>query len=276
MKETTYFRLDESRPVMRLYMKGSTRRLSANKLMTELLEQECAENAQLRFNLQGRPYISFGKGDRYKTKGEMEARHGVPLKKMNNRLELTNSKFMLDILNEFELGRNITMADILLSLKSEENTDPDAVLDFAIERVAVIKEEGGSKKQETSQVDPVPETKAESEVTTETEKPTPAPELATVAVVDTREGGEDTSDIWMKVLYTDNGFVIRDDVGIMTSKECVGDELDEVLSKELGSEILGEIEHIDELKVNSFKNFLGWKVSVHIEPIEYGRQFFEN
>lgn len=262
---------EENRPMMRMYMRDGKYFISGNTLTTDLLMQEGAENAELRHNLSGNPYISFGTADRYKTEGEMEARNGYRVIKTGpKRLGFSRKKLILDILDEFELSHDVVKADLYLQLKSEENTDPDAVLDFAIDRVAVIEEEGGSKKQETSQENPVPERTAEAE------KPTSASAMESVAVVDAREGGEDTSDIWMKVLYTDNGFVIRDDVGIMTSKECSGDELGEVLSKELGSEILGEIEHIDELKVNSFKNYLGWKVSVHIEPIEYGRQFFEN
>lgn len=261
---------EENRPMMRMYMRDGKYFISGNTLTTDLLMQEGAENAELRHNLSGNPYISFGTADRYKTEGEMEARNGYRVIKTGpKRLGFSRKKLILDILDEFELSHDVVKADLYLQLKSEENTDPDAVLDFAIDRVAVIEEEGGSKKQETSQENPVPKRKAEAE------KPTHASAMESVAVVDAREGGEDTSDIWMKVLYTDNGFVIRDDVGIMTSKECVGDELGEVLSKELGSEILGEIEHIDELKVNGFKNSIGWKVSVHIEPIEYG-QFFEN
>lgn len=260
--------MDNSVPMMRLYMKNSNSYITCNTLLCELLNQELAVNAALRWNLNGEPYISFGTADRYKTEGEMEARGGYPLiiMKSSRQLGFTRKKLLLAILDEYELGHNVIKADIYLLLKDRANTDRDAVLDFAINRVKVLEEDETAKSE--------PEDVLATDVETQNIASLPAPEPEPKPVP---TPANDIRYARLKIECADNGFLLRDDVG-----NCwVADVSPDDLGKEIGREIYGEIDEAekaimgtDEWKLGSM-TIWGWSVVVAVKAITDPRELHE-
>ena len=253
--------------VLRVNRNGKVGHYTALSMeLNGIVEETGAEYLSLRHTFNGKPYLSLHGSIAEKT--SPETRYPIYKVPVTENAFWIQGKALVGLLaEELEIADGIKVADV--TLVPMGNTDSDSLMDFEIREWQSTEELTMDATAIT--VDSVTKKKIgadgeDSEASMNLKLPEQEPKA---------EDTPDTpgSDIWMRVLYCDNGYVVRDDAGVMMVIHSEGSS-NKKIARHLGEEIMCEIDDLEE-HLETEKPVYGWEVNVNIQPITTPEGFFK-
>lgn len=234
--------------------------------LNEIVVETGAEHVSVRHTFNGKPYLSLHSSAVEKTSlGMWYPIYKVPA---TENAFWNQGKALAGLLaEELEIADGIKIVDV--TLVPMKNTDPDSLMDFELREWKSVEElplDATAITVDSVTMGNLGADGEDSEASMNLKLPEQEPKA---------EDTPDTpgSDIWMRVLYCDNGYVVRDDAGVMMVIHSEGTSTKKI-ARHLGEEIMGEIDDLIE-HPETEKRIYGWEVNVNIQPITTPDGFFK-
>ena len=252
--------------VLRINRSGRVGHYTALSIgLNEIVVETGAEHVSVRHTFTGKPYLSLHGSAAEKTSPET----WYPIYKVpatENAFWNQGKALAGYLAEELEIADGIKVADV--TLVPMESTDTDSLMDLEFREWQSVEELTLDATAIT--VDSV--TASISGAVGED-----SAESRNLMLSEQEPAVEDTpdtpgSDIWMKMLYYDNGYVIRDDAGVMMVLHSEGSS-NKAIGKHIGMEIIGEIDDL-ETHAPTEKPVFGWEVKVSVRAIMKPEEFF--
>ena len=258
--------------VMRINRRNKSAHLAVFSTgLNELVAETGAKNVSVRCTFGGTPYLSLH-DDAADGANPEDWKRIFKIQGRPRAFRLQGIRLIRKIVKELPGMDDAKVIDLVLV--PMKDTDSDSLMDLEFREWSEVKEGNDGT---IAQAEDTPAGKDDTTVEQEPvsdEEPAAGTECAAAGQEPDGEGDPDApgSDIWMRMLYCDNGYVVRNDAGVMMVIHSGGSS-NKAIGKHLGAEIMDEINDL-EIHALTEKPICGWEVKVSVRAIMKPEEFF--